>query len=38
VKGKGNAYRALAGEPEGRNHTEDAGVGVRIILKYISKK
>jgi hypothetical protein len=33
-KGRG-AYRILVGRPERRNHLEDLGVGVRIILKWI---
>jgi hypothetical protein len=28
------AYRALVGKPEGRNHLEDPGVDVRVILKW----
>jgi hypothetical protein len=31
-------YRILVGKPEGRNHLKDAGVGGRIILKWISEK
>jgi hypothetical protein len=28
-----DAYRALVGKPEGRNHLEDPGVDGMIILK-----
>jgi hypothetical protein len=30
-----DAYRALVGKPEGRNHLEDPGLDGRIILKWI---
>jgi hypothetical protein len=30
-----DAYRALVGKPEGRNHLEDPGIDRRIILKWI---
>jgi hypothetical protein len=33
-----DAYRALAGKPEGRNHLEDPGVDGRIILKWTFKR
>jgi hypothetical protein len=35
---KRGAYRILVGRPEGRDHLEDSGVDVRIILKWIFKK
>jgi hypothetical protein len=37
VRGR-SAYRILVGRPEGRNHLEDPGIDVRIILKWIFKK
>jgi hypothetical protein len=33
-----DAYRALAGKPEGRNHLEDPGVDGRIILKWTCER
>jgi hypothetical protein len=32
------AYRALVGEPEGRNRLEDPGVDGKIILKWIFER
>ena len=31
-----NAFRALVGNPRGMRHTEEAGVGRRIILKLMN--
>ena len=31
-------YRLLVGKPEGRDHLEDSGVDLRIILKWIFRK
>jgi hypothetical protein len=33
-----NAYNILTGKPEGKNHLEDPGVDVKIILKWILGK
>jgi hypothetical protein len=30
-----DVYRVLVGKPEGKRHTEDPGVNIRIILKGI---
>jgi hypothetical protein len=30
-----NIYNVLAGKPEGRYHSEERGVGARIMLKWI---
>jgi hypothetical protein len=35
---KRNAYRLLAGKPEGRDHYENLDVGGRIILKWTSER
>ena len=32
------AYGVLEGKPEGKNHLEDLGVDVRIILKSLFRK
>jgi len=31
-------YRVLVGKPEGKNHLQDPGVDVRIILRWIFRK
>jgi hypothetical protein len=31
-------YKVLVGKPEGKNHLEDAGIDVRIILRWIFRK
>jgi hypothetical protein len=31
-------YRVLAGKQEGRDHLKDAGLDVRIILRWIFKQ
>jgi hypothetical protein len=36
--GRKGACRVLVGRPEGRNHSEDAGIGGRITSKWICKK
>ena len=33
-----DAFRVLVGKPQGRNHFEDTGLHVRIILKLILEK
>jgi hypothetical protein len=35
---RGGAYSFLMGEPEGKNHLEDAGIDGRIILGWIFRK
>jgi hypothetical protein len=35
---KRNAYRVLVGQSQGKDHLEDLGVDVRIILKWELKK
>jgi hypothetical protein len=37
-KEKRNAYRILVGNPEGKNHSEDQGVGEWTILKWILER
>jgi hypothetical protein len=33
-----NAYKILVGKPDGRDHSEDLGIGGRIIIKWILEK
>jgi hypothetical protein len=33
-----NVYKILVGKSEGRDHSEDLGIGGRIILKWILEK
>jgi len=30
-----NVYKILVGKPEGKDHAEDIGINVRIILEWI---
>jgi hypothetical protein len=38
TKERRGAYRVLAGKPQRRDHSENPGVGGRIILKWILEK
>jgi hypothetical protein len=33
-----NAYKILVGKPEGKTHSEEVGVDVRIILEWNLRK